>query len=163
MDTHLELVPATRAAIERPDGTSKSERHFFDFVLNGESLWERIGRPRDTVSILCVEYVFEETVRAINRLLLMEKADLPNDRRSLFICSECGDIVCGAITLVVSKAGDSIVWEKFGYENTYEDEVLYDDYVGVGPFRFNATEYERTLLQGIEKVRKEARGSRGKL
>lgn len=163
MDTHLELVPAIRVGVKDSDGTSKSERHFFDFVLNGESLWERIGRPRDTVSILCVEYVFEETVRAINRLLLMEKADLPNDRRSLFICSECGDIVCGAITLVVSKAGDSIVWEKFGYENTYEDEVLYDDYVGVGPFRFNATEYERTLLQGIEKVRKEARGSRGKL
>lgn len=162
MDTDLELVPATRAGVKRLDGTCKSQRHFFDFVLNGESLWERIGKPRDTVSILCVEYAIEETVRAVNRLLLLEKADLPNDRRSLFICSECGDIACGAITLVVRKVSDSIVWEKFGYENTYEEEVLLDDYIGVGPFTFNAAAYERTLLQAVEKVRVDARGSRGK-
>lgn len=160
MDTHLELIPATRVGAEYPNGTFKSERHFFDFVLDGQSLWERVGKPNDMVSILCVDYAVEETIQAVNRLLLVEKPDLPNGRRSLFICSECGDIGCGAVTAIVTKVADSFIWEKFGYENNYENHVILDDYLDVGPFTFNAAEYERTLLRALEKLRRGAGVSR---
>jgi hypothetical protein len=160
MDTHFQLIPVTRIGAKYPNSTFKSERHFFDFVLDGQSLWERVGKPNDMVSILCVDYAVGETIQAVNRLLLVEKPNLPNDRRSLFICSECGDIGCGAVTAMVTKAGGSIMWEKFGYENNYENHVILDDYLDVGPFTFNAAEYERTLLRAIEKLRSGAGGSR---
>jgi hypothetical protein len=85
-------------------------------------------------------------------LLLTEKADLPNNRRSLFICSECGDLGCGAITAAVVKERDTITWKDFGYENNYEDAVLLEKYKSLGPFTFKTEQYEGTLLQAIERL-----------
>jgi hypothetical protein len=152
----LELRPLTRAGAQYATGAFKSERHFLDCVVNGQSLWEALGKSCDMVSILCSEYVADETVKAVNRLLLREKADLPNDRRSLFVCSECGDLGCGAITMVVEKRDEAIVWKTFGYENTYEDKVTLDEYSTVGPFTFDVTEYERTLLEALDRYRSAA-------
>jgi hypothetical protein len=71
------------------------------------------------VSVVCVEFAENATANAISRLLLSEKADLPNGRRSFFVCSECGDLGCGAITAVVvpglgwlnASAGTSGYWK----------------------------------------------------
>ncbi len=93
-------------------------------------------------------------MKAVGRLLLREKADLPNDRRSFFVCSKCGDLGCGAITAVVERQGDTITWKAFGYENTYEDKILLDAYSTVGPFTFDATAYERTLVQAMDLLRR---------
>jgi hypothetical protein len=41
----------------------------------------------------------------------------------MFICSEGGDLGCGAITVIVEKHNGAIVWRNFGYENNYENEV----------------------------------------
>ena len=93
----FELAPAIRAGVTHPDGTFKSQRHFLDFLIDGHSLWEQLKKP-DMVSVLCSEYAaksHDESVKAVNRLLLLEKADHPNDRRTLFICSEYGDLGCG--------------------------------------------------------------------
>ena len=148
----LELVPATRVGVKLPGGVSKSERHFFDFVVDGHSLWEEVGKPKDMVSVLCSEYAREETIKAANRLLLTENAVIPNDRRSLFICSECGDIGCGAVTALVIREGPSIVWKNLGYENNYEENVLFDDYRQIGPYTFDFALYERALRQAIESL-----------
>jgi len=148
----LELVPATRIGVKLPGGVYKSERHFFDFVVNGHSLWEEVGKPKDMVSVFCYEYAREETIKAANRLLLTEKAVIPNDRRSLFICSECGDFGCGAVTALVIREDSSIVWKDFGYENSYEDNVLLDDYRQIGPYSFDFAHYERALRQAIESL-----------
>ena len=153
MDALLELVPATCIGVKYPGGGGKSERHFLDFAVGGQSLWERVGKPHDMVSVLCLDFAADETIRAAHRLLLTEKADMPNNRRSLFICSECGDLGCGAITAVVVKERDAITWKDFGYENTYEDKVSLEDYKSIGPFTFSAVKHERTLLQGIDQLR----------
>jgi hypothetical protein len=149
MNTHLELRTRVRAGVQYPNGTYKSERHFLDFIVDGQSLWEVLRRP-DMVSVLCSEYAKDEVVKAVRRLLLDEKADLPNDRRSLFVCSECGDLGCGAITVVVERRGDTFTWNAFGYENNYEQAVSLDAYNSVGPFTFDATEYESRLRQAIQ-------------
>jgi hypothetical protein len=156
MDAILELTPLIRAGVRHANGTSKSERHFLDFVVNGQSLWETLGKRYDMVSILCAEYVADETAKAVNRLLLREKAHLPNDRRPLFVCSECGDLGCGAITIVIEKRSETITWKTFGYENTYEDKVWLDEYSTVGPFTFNATAYERTVLEAMGRFKSAA-------
>ena len=153
----LELAPATGIGVEYPDGTFKSQRHFLDFVVDGESLWEKIGKPRDSVSVICFEYSHEETVKAINRLLLTERAVIPADRRPLFICSECGDIGCGAITAFVVKEGQSIVWKDFGFENDYEENIRLDEFRHIGPYTFDWKEYESVLLQAIDRLKQRLR------
>jgi hypothetical protein len=149
-DSLLELTPLIRAAAQYANGNSKSERHFLDFVVDGQSLWEALGKRHDMVSILCAEYSADETAKAIGRLRLNEEADLPNGRRSFFPCSECGDLGCGAITALVEREGETIKWKAFGYENTYEDNISLDPYSTVGPFTFDATAYERTLAQAMD-------------
>jgi hypothetical protein len=150
MNATLELIPLIRAGVKYADGTYKSERHFLDFVVNGQSLWETLGKRHDMVSILCVEFPADQTAKAVNRLLSSEKAALPDDRRSLFVCSECGDLGCGTITARVEKQGEAITWKDFGYENDYEDKVKFDEYSIVGPFRFQSTSYEQILLKGLD-------------
>lgn len=156
MNSILKLAPLIREGTQCANGTSKSERHFLDFVVDGESLWEALGERHGTVSILCAEYSADETAKAVGRLILNEKADLPNDRRSLFVCSECGDLGCGAITAVVERQGETITWKAFGYENTYEDKILLDAYKTVGPFMFGARDYQRTLVHAIDFLRRAA-------
>jgi len=78
------------------------------------------------VTVLCFAYAAkagDESLRAANILLLIENADRPHDRRSLFICSECGDLGCGATSCVIVKEGNAIVWKEFGLQNNYEDVV----------------------------------------
>jgi hypothetical protein len=154
MDSLLKLTPLIRAGTQNADGTFKSERHFLDFVVDGQSLWEALGERHDMVSIVCAEHSADETAKVIGRLLLNEKADLPNDRRSFFVCSECGDLGCGAVSAVVERRGETITWKAFGYENTYEDKILLDAYCTVGPFTFDAMAYERTLLQATDVLRR---------
>jgi hypothetical protein len=154
MDSILKLAPLIREVAQHANGTSKSERHFLDFVVDGKSLWEALGERHDLVSILCSEYSSDETAKAVGRLLLNGKADLPNDRRSFFVCSECGDLACGAITAVVERQGETITWKAFGYENAYEDKISLDAYSTVGPFTFSATAYEHTLAQALAFLRR---------
>jgi hypothetical protein len=149
-DTLLELTPLVRAGSQHANGTFKSVRHFIDFVVDGQSLWEALGKRHDMVSILCAEYSVDETAKAIGRLRLNEEADLPNGRRSFFLCSECGDLGCGAISALVEREGETIQWKAFGYENTWEDNISLDPYSTVGPFTFDATAYERTLAQAVD-------------
>ena len=107
-DSLLELTPVIRAGVQYANGTSKSERHFLDFVVDGQSLWRALGERHDMVSILCAEYSAAETAKAIERLRLNEKAELPNGRCSFFVCSECGDLGCGAITALVERQGETM-------------------------------------------------------
>jgi hypothetical protein len=153
MDSRLELRALTRTGLQNSDGTFKSERHFLDFVIDGQSLWETLRKP-DMASVLCAQYVEKETANAVSRLLLNQKADLPNGRRSLFICSECGDLGCGAISVVVERQAESFTWNDFGYENTYEDKISLDAYRTIGPFTFDAIKYEQTLIKAVDLLRR---------
>jgi hypothetical protein len=157
MSSVLELKSATRIGVKYPGGTSKSERHFLDFVIDGESLWGKVGKPLDAVSVICFEFSRDETIAAVNRLLLTEKAIIPRDRRALFICSECGDIGCGAVTAFVVRDGQSVVWRDFGYENDYEENMRLDEYKQVGPYMFDWKEYESVLLQAIDETASRSR------
>ncbi len=66
-------------------------------------------------------------------------ADCPNDRRTLYICSEGGDIGCGAITVLVESDAETFTWKEFGYENNYEPGVSYERLRDLGPYVFFET------------------------
>ena len=134
----------------REGGGGRTQRDFLDFVVDGQSLSELLG---DHIS--CLGWLdAEQNAEAVGRLLLKESPDLPNNRNTLYICPECGDIGCGAVSLVVEWVGDNVVWRDFGYENNYEEIVHTEGFEEVGPFTFDRAEYEeairQALVQGVE-------------
>lgn len=153
MTSTLTLTPLLRHGEKLSEHSFKSQRRFLDLVVNRVSLWERLGKRHGMVSVLCTDFVESETLKAVDRLLLESEADLPNDRRSLFVCAECGCLGCGAITVSVKRAADSVVWSDFGYENNYEERVLRDDYRDVGPFQFEFHQYESALLNAFAQLK----------
>jgi hypothetical protein len=130
----------------REGGIGATPREYLDFVVDGEPLSKRIGG--DLASCLGW-FVPEENAKAIRRLLLEQPADLPNDRRSLYVCPECGDLGCGAVSVVIEAAGDQIIWRDFGFQNNYEDEVVSSGYAGFGPLVFNKAEYDAVIRSAL--------------
>jgi hypothetical protein len=129
----------------REGGGGRTQRDFLDFIVDGRPLSESVG---DQVS--CLGWLApEENTRAARRLLLEEPADLPNNRRTLYVCAECGDVGCGVVSVVVERDGDKVVWRDFGYENDYEGVVHAEDFEGVGPFTFDRAAYGRAIRQAL--------------
>ncbi len=122
------------------DGEQTAQR-FLDFVINGQSLYEKFG---GLISPLGWGPV-EENRSAVARFLCEAEPDFPDNRTSVYICQVCGGLDCGAVSAVIERVQDRIVWRDFGYENTYEDEVNLDDYQGLGPYIFDALEYAEIL------------------
>jgi hypothetical protein len=132
---------------DRTLGGSQTPRRFLDFVIDGESLYEKLGDVISPLGWLNAE----ETRKIVNRFLRKESPDFPNDRTSIYVCPECGDLECGAVSAVIERVGDDIIWRDFGYQNTYDDTIRFEDYEDVGPFTFNATEYHNEMTKALEK------------
>jgi hypothetical protein len=130
----------------REGGNGRTRRDYLDIVVDGQPLSELVGG--DVASCLG-GLTPEENDKAVRRLLLEEAADLPNNRRTLYVCPECGDIGCGAVSLVVERVEDKIIWRDFGYENSYEEVIRTEGYEDVGPFVFNRAEYEQAIKRAL--------------
>ena len=53
---------------------------------------------------------------------------------------------CTCVSAVVERADDTFIWHSFGWENNDDEEAPWlDSFVGKGPFRFDAGEYERVM------------------
>jgi hypothetical protein len=42
----------------------------------------------------------------------------------MYVCAECGDLGCGAVTAAVEVGDDKVVWRDFGYQNNYEPKEV---------------------------------------
>jgi hypothetical protein len=126
------------AALHRIGGANpqKQERHSFDFVINGVSLFEATQASKYDMCGSLSNPQFElEMARQINgRTAAMLTSDVPvgGHRVALFVCPECGDFACGAITAHVSRTERGVQWSNFAYENGF-DAV---SELGLGPFEF---------------------------
>jgi|SRR6267142_407640 len=147
----LELVLRQRPYVKSPSGTFQSERNYLDFVIDGQSLAERARY--DLVSVLCKEWVLEEREKSVRRLLLEEAADFPDDRRSLLICGECGDIGCGAVSIIIHLSEKTVLWQDFGYQNNYEPEIHRVHLKDLGPFEFDLVDYKTKLTRALDMLK----------
>ena len=131
----------------------KSVRTFCDFVIDGQSVAD-IFRTRgfDLISVLWIDAPENLCREATQRLLRLQDADCPNDRRTLYVCSECGDIRCGAITVLVESDAETFTGKEFGYENNYEPGVSQEKLKDLGPFVFSRDEYSRVLNDSLSKM-----------
>ena len=61
----------------------------------------------------------------------------------LFVCSECGDIGCGAITFRLTETDTTITWSDFGYDDSFEATSPYKN---IMPFCFNKNDYAKLFM-----------------
>jgi len=126
------------------------DRTWLDFIVDGESLYDVISpgsSPESALSCLTLLYDDEELQKALDSLLLRGPADFPDNRRALYVCSMCGDLACGANTVVIEEGENTIIWRDFGWENTYEDDVGISE--EIGPFVFDKAQYIGALKDSI--------------
>ena len=137
MISTLDVVWTTRAG-----DIGRTKRRFLDFVIDGVPMSSRFN----------VDFISpfgwldaDEQEASIDRLVGTSAPDMPNARTSLYVCPECGDLGCGAVTLFVQSEADVIIWKDFGFENDYEDAVHTEGFQNIGPFTFDANQYREVF------------------
>jgi len=136
MDRNVERSPAKKQA-----------RRFLDFSVGGEALYPTVfAAGYDNITPLWLDpSLAREVGQAIDRLLGVAPADAPSDRVSVYICSECGDLGCGALTVKLSIDEDLASWTDWGYQNNYEDTIHPVTSRQLGDMHFSRAEYDRAL------------------
>lgn len=147
----LDIVWMTRSG-----GTGRTERRYLDFVIDEVPLSARLN-----VDFISPIGWFDagEQEASIDRLLGKSPPDMPDARATLYICPECGDLGCGAVTLLVQREANVIIWKDFGIQNNYEDVIHRDDFQNIGPFTFDASQYH-ALFERVRRTIKARTTSR---
>ncbi len=144
------LAPRTRSADTAGGGGGKTERSFVDFTVDGLSLFELMcSRGHDCITPLGWGNSDLEAA-ALRRLRLEDERSLNGDREPIFVCAECGEIGCGAVTARITADKGLVHWAGFGWETTWEDGVSRDGYEAIGPFAFEFRLYRATLVHTRE-------------
>jgi hypothetical protein len=69
-------------------------------------------------------------------------------RVPLFICAECGDLACGAITLQLVQCDQLVLWVNFAFENGFDDtQSNFHSFAGIGPFEFDCERYAEIICK----------------
>jgi hypothetical protein len=137
----------------RGDGLGRVRREFLDFMIDGVPLRtavrEQGGTPGDEMSVLATDLSAEYLGLAVRRLLGQASADFGDGRLALYVCPECGDLGCGALSAVVERVGDDVVWRDFGWQDTVEPDVYFEDFTGTKSVRFDRAQYEGILTSWL--------------
>jgi hypothetical protein len=133
-------------------GSTWHERHSIDFVINGQSLFSATRAKNLDMCGRFSSETLQWNEKSAQSFLLEGEADegVAPGRFMIFVCSECGDLGCGAITCEIIRDGECFVWRSFAYENGYDPEMTdFDSYSQIGPFRFPQDEY-RFIIRKAE-------------
>ncbi|SRR6266481_1961673 len=148
--SEISLPIKSRASVQFSNGTYKTGRSYLDFVIDGASMAERFASAGfDLVGVFSKSWAPGVNEAALRRLLLEEASDFPNGRCSIFVCGECGDLGCGAVSAHVSVSDSTVIWRDFGFENTYESEIRFEKLSDLGPFHFNVENYHSKLSEAV--------------
>lgn len=124
----------------RPGNSSQSARDWFDFVIDGRSLHEQTAAG-DMIG--CLGWGLADYESGIIGQLLGETAsDLQGGRVMIYVCPECGDLGCGALTVSVVRVEGRIRWQRIRYENDCDPGATdINSYQTIGPFEFDVEQY----------------------
>src|SRR4051812_18620527 len=106
MDT-LSFRQSHRQGHKLSDGLTQADRHYIDFIVSGQSLKELIGRPKlDLIGTL--GWIVDKKLdsQQIDEYVSKIAPELETGRSCFYVCAECGDIGCGAVTAkIISSDG----------------------------------------------------------
>jgi len=136
----------------KPGSSFGPSARYFDFVVDGVSLEDSLRAGAEhRVGVLGWGHIEADVAR---QLLLLDPAPGAGDRHLVYVCSQCGDLGCGADTVEIVREGDFIVWRGFAFENGYDPDMTdFDTYRAVGPFRFGAAQYVDAITKRTHDAR----------
>ncbi|WP_030855843.1 hypothetical protein [Streptomyces sp. NRRL S-37] len=143
------LAPATRAGGLLADGDHQVHRDFVDFVVDGCPLLFRLS-DLDAVSPLASDVPPSLFAAQVRSLLLETEAPLPAGRYIVYGCPECEDLACGAVTAVIERDGEDVIWRDFAWQTDEHADLELNGYHGLGPFRFQGTAYRKALASLLD-------------
>ncbi len=134
------------AILHRLGEIGKQERCSVDFLVNGRSLYALTGAgARDMCGRFSRETP-EQNAGAEKVFSLAAPPDMEGGRVMLFVCPECGDIACGAVTLRISRKGDRVTWADFACEDNLEPTTMDSEPCrSIGPYTFTWEKYVEVL------------------
>ncbi|MFK4018123.1 oxidoreductase [Streptomyces albogriseolus] len=138
------LAPAIRPGGLLAGGDFQVHRDFVDFVVDGRPLLYRLS-DLDAVSPLASDVPPSLFTAQVRGLLLETGAPLPDGRYVVYGCPECEDLACGAVTAVIERDGEDVIWRDFAWQTGAHADLERDGYHGMGPFRFRGAEYRAAL------------------
>lgn len=144
----LTLIPYHREGTRGSRDVGSSERWAWDFVVDGQPLSRVV--PGDVVGVLGWGSASWQA-SVVERLFRQADSDLPPDRVALYVCPECGDLGCGAVTAVVRRSGETIQWSDLRYETDRQDPDE-DVALATGPFTFEWAAYAHLLRAALERA-----------
>lgn len=145
------LRPFTMATLSfasavRFGGTNRTERHYLDYQIDGQSIRRLL--PVTTAEMISPFGWMENRLYDrdhIEQLTLVRPSHLKTGRVCLYVCPECGDIDCGALTVDIVDSGDQLIWRLFANETGYQG--IMEHYPNVQPITFNKADYMRTFMR----------------
>lgn len=125
-----------------------TERLSLDFLVDGQSLYTMLMEAYDTPDVMGA-FVADrpQANRETQAIFLLRRPDPElKTRVKLFICPECGDLDCGAMTMEITNYGDGYTWQNFAFEGYPGDDLVeHITFPDIGPFTFSAKDYERLM------------------
>lgn len=149
--SQLALQPAVlRRTLHDGNVTRHPESHYLDFVVDGQTLSERFPVALGMATPLNRAWL--PTVDDAIRELLGERQTLGLDpgRVFLFICPECGDLGCGAVTATLHVGTNRVTWRQFAWENGHQPAEPMAN--APEALAFDAANYEDVFAGAFERV-----------
>lgn len=84
------------------------------------------------------------TAETLRRLRLEDDRLLGGEREPLYVCPECGELACGAVTVRITASRGVVRWAEFAFESSDLPEDR-EPIAGIGPFAFEFQAYRRAL------------------
>ena len=145
--TNLSLVESSRNVT----GDPQQERRFLDFAFDSKPTYPTIvASGVDNITPLWLEGGHGWCRVALRRLLGEAEPDAPDGRVSVYVCAECADLGCGAITVLVERDESAVSWRDWGYQNNYEDGFV--RIVDLPDVTFDAAQYDSTLRAALDRL-----------
>jgi hypothetical protein len=125
---------------KRKVGSNQTPREYFDFFVSGQSLRKALEiEDADFITLFGWGSNKEYDKHILNVFRLKEKSQIASGRVMLYVCPECGDIDCGAITASIKDYGDRIIWSDFGFETDYNGRT--ETYEKIQAIEFDRASY----------------------
>jgi hypothetical protein len=131
----------------RTDHQLQTPRRFLDFQVDGASLYDAIAEDR--VSRLGW-LPAEGDAHFATQLLVEQPPDL-DGRVPIYVCPECADNYCGAVTAVIERKGEKTLWRDIADSipdwcaEDGQPEWLHEPAVSISDMEFDTKQYTAAI------------------
>lgn len=123
--------------------SGQAVRRFLDFEADGSSLYDSVReRGFDCIGSIWLD---PEAAAGAQHLLGEAAADLSPDRVAVFVCPECGDLGCGAVTVRIQVGSDVVTWDDWAWQTGDDPEPDRQGPEDMPTLSFDRETYEQAL------------------